>query len=102
MEMMNVKGIHKSAACKLLASMPGGDSGMMSILRWINEIRILCFCVPLFFFITGYLPAATLHVALDGSQQYTSIQSAISASVNGDVQRYLRMVNGEWLVVWNT
>jgi len=53
--------------------------------RCSSAIKLLCFCVPLWFIITGSLSAITLQVAIDGSQPYTTIQSAIDASVNGDM-----------------
>jgi len=43
------------------------------------------FFVPLCLLLTLPLSAVTLQVAIDGSQQYTSIQTAINASVNGDM-----------------
>ncbi len=45
--------------------------------KWISFILLV--------FMVGMLSAATLTVNLDGTTQYTSIQSAIDASVNGDI-----------------
>ncbi|MCB5265314.1 MAG: T9SS type A sorting domain-containing protein [Candidatus Cloacimonetes bacterium] len=45
--------------------------------------RCLYFLVPLWLSLLP-LPALTLQVAIDGSQPYDSIQTAINASVNGD------------------
>ncbi|MDD2228824.1 MAG: FlgD immunoglobulin-like domain containing protein [Candidatus Cloacimonetes bacterium] len=55
------------------------------VVRRISAFQLLCFCVPLCFLLALPLPAVTLQVAIDGSQAYTSIQSAINASVNGDM-----------------
>ncbi len=45
--------------------------------KWISLILLVC--------MVGMLSAATLTVNLDGSAPYTTIQSAIDASVNGDI-----------------
>ncbi len=77
--------MHQSATSNTQAILVPGSLFKRLIVRYVIAYKLLCFFVPLCFLVAWPLSAVTLHVAIDGTQPYTTIQSAVNASVNGDM-----------------
>lgn len=77
--------VHKSATGRTYSISLLSSFYKRLVVRYTSAFKLLCFCIPLCFLLDWPLSAATLQVAIDGSQPYTTIQSAINASVNGDM-----------------